>query len=75
MSTAVGERRQRLIWSITYAHWLCYGVLVAVLISVYATILVHGTFPGVDFACFRAASIVLAHGIGEACQRREQRGE
>ena len=28
MSAAVGVRRQRFIWSITYAHWLCYGVLV-----------------------------------------------
>ena len=62
MSTAVGARRQRVIWSITYAHWLCYGGLVAVLICAYMTILVHGAFLGVDFACFRAASIVLAQG-------------
>src|SRR2546430_12575325 len=62
MSVAVGTRRQRGVWSIAYAHWLCYGVLVAALIAVYTTILVHGVFLGVDFACFRAASIVLAHG-------------
>src|SRR5438105_1764178 len=62
MSIAVGARRQRLFGSITYAHWLCYGVLVAVLIAAYATMLSHGAFPGVDFACFRAASLVLAHG-------------
>src|SRR2546430_12755103 len=42
--------------------WLGYDALVAGLIALYITAAMRGVGMGVDFACFRAASLLLAHG-------------
>jgi len=42
--------------------WLGYAALVAGLIALYITAAMRGVGMGVDFACFRAASLLLAHG-------------
>lgn len=41
---------------------LAYGALVALLIAVYASVVAKGRGMGVDYACFRAASLLLARG-------------
>jgi hypothetical protein len=43
-------------------QWLGYCALVAVMVTYYLTVLLHGAGTGVDFACFRAATIMFAHG-------------
>lgn len=43
-------------------HRLAYSALAALLIAVYISVLARGFGLGVDYACFRAASLLLAHG-------------
>lgn len=43
-------------------QWLGYCALVAVMVTYYLTVLLHGAGTGVDFACFRAAAILFTHG-------------
>lgn len=42
--------------------WIGYAVVLAALIAYYALVFAWGTGLGVDFACFRAAALVITHG-------------
>lgn len=48
--------------SVIRVQWLGYCALVAVMVTYYLAVFLHGAGAGVDFACFRAASLVMAHG-------------
>ncbi len=54
--------RGRATLSIGRLSWLAYTAVVAVLLACYASIFRGGIGGGVDFACFRAAAVVLSHG-------------
>ena len=62
IAVARGQRLTSLAPLARRLHWLGYCALVAVMVTYYLTVFLHGVGAGVDFACFRAASLLLAHG-------------
>src|SRR5579875_3770175 len=43
-------------------YWLGYAASVALVLAYYLIVFIRGAGTGVDFACFRAASLLFAHG-------------
>lgn len=62
IAVARGQRLTSMAPLARRLHWLGYRALVAVMVTYYLTIFLHGAGTGVDFACFRAAAILFAHG-------------
>ncbi len=62
ISIARGQRLTSIATLARRLHWLGYCALVAVMVTYYLTVFLHGVGTGVDFACFRAAAILFAHG-------------
>jgi len=62
LSTDARTTRAHPLCAFMRMQWLGYCALVALLIVVYITIAARGVWLGVDYADFRAASLVLMHG-------------
>jgi len=64
MSTRQGApaRRGSVVLPLARLLWYAYVALVVVLVAYYAVVLTRGAGTGVDFACFRSAAILFAHG-------------